>query len=148
MKIFSLLGILIFTGYLSACSSAPDAVDYQGHPIVVNHYRGKWVMINYWASWCEPCLPDLNRLYQRYPEKVIVLGVNYDGEDADQLKLFAEKHSLSFPLLSHFPSEKWGLEEVSVLPMTLIIDPEGHFKTVLKGPHTEKEFEAIVKANE
>lgn len=126
---------------LTACPSKPDATDSHNNPIYLSDYRGKWVIINYWATWCPPCLkelPELDALSKQQKEKLIVLGVNFDGLPNAELQRFADKLHLTFPLLSNFPSQKLGIEDIPSLPLTLIVDPQGKLSKTLYGPQTQK----------
>jgi thiol-disulfide isomerase/thioredoxin len=100
--------------------------------------RGQWLVINYWAQWCKPCIheiPELNALDSRYPE-VTVLGVNYDGLTGEELARQVETLKIAFPILSADPAALLGIERPVVLPTTLIIDPRGALRDTLVGPQT------------
>jgi thiol-disulfide isomerase/thioredoxin len=115
--------------------AALDLADHQGH----------WVVVNYWAKWCKPCIeeiPELNSLNERYPQ-VRVLGVNYDGATADDLQQQIETLGVAFPTLLAEPSAQLGVELPSVLPTTLVLDPTGKLVQTLIGPQT---LESLVLA--
>lgn len=137
--------ILITALFISGC--APDAVDSFGHPIRISDYRGKWVVINYWASWCGECIqeiPELNKLVRYYKDKVVVLGVTVDNFDNMALRTLGEGYRVEYPLLLHFPIEKFGLKPHS-LPVTYILDPNGKLYKVLTGPQKFENFQAVMK---
>jgi thiol-disulfide isomerase/thioredoxin len=126
---------------LTACQKQADAYDSQGQAIRLSDYQGKWVLVNFWASWCSPCLqelPELNKLQQKYPDNIQVLGVNFDQMSNQEIQAFGQKYALNFPLLSHFPLIKIGDKGVSVLPTTFVINPAGELVATLTGPQTEK----------
>ncbi|HYO87164.1 MAG TPA: TlpA disulfide reductase family protein [Candidatus Limnocylindrales bacterium] len=108
---------------------APDftlaALD--GSPVHLADLRGQWVVLNYWATWCAPCvaeMPALQALADEYVGRASVLGVNL-REDAAAVRAFAEEHSIRFPLLLN-PDDTTVLAYTVVgLPQTLLIDPEG-----------------------
>jgi thiol-disulfide isomerase/thioredoxin len=100
--------------------------------------RGQWVVINYWAQWCKPCIeeiPELNALDQKY-EQVTVLGVNYDGAIGEALAQQQTRLGLAFASLEADPSAQLGIPRPIVLPTTLILDPDGQLVTTLVGPQT------------
>ena len=100
--------------------------------------RGQWVVINYWAKWCKPCIkeiPELNELDQRYPQ-VTVLGVNYDGETGQELAAQVANLGVEFAMLTEDPAVALGLPRPVVLPTTVILDPTGKVSQTLIGPQT------------
>lgn len=109
-----------------------------------SHWDGRWVLVNYWAEWCAPCrkeLPELNRLHaERNTSGVVVVGVNYDGLTGSKLRDLVEEMEIRFPVLVEDPRLRWGAEQPSVLPTTLVIGPDGQLKDVLVGPHTYESF--------
>jgi protein SCO1/2 len=118
----------------------PVAQDSKGNSINLADYRGKWVVINYWATWCHPCLeelPELNRFYQRYSDKAVVLGVSFDQLPASQIQQLAQRLALNFPLFSSFPMDAFGIKNINALPITFLIAPDGHLQETLHGPQTQ-----------
>ena len=100
--------------------------------------QGQWVLINYWAQWCAPCIkeiPELNRLDQDYA-KVTVVGVNYDGTNGHELELQRQKLGVTFASLESDPAAQLGIPRPVVLPTTLILDPTGRLVATLIGPQT------------
>jgi thiol-disulfide isomerase/thioredoxin len=100
--------------------------------------QGQWVVINYWAQWCAPCIkeiPELNRLDQDYTG-VTVVGVNYDGTNGEELELQRQKLGVTFASLEADPAAQLGIPRPVVLPTTLILDPTGRLVATLVGPQT------------
>lgn len=134
---------LIFSFFIlcvTACHPKPDATDSHGNPIYLSDFHGKWIIVNYWATWCPPCLkelPALNALYANHHDKLVVLGVNFDGLPSADIDNFSQKLHLTFPLLSSFPLSKFDVKEIATLPTTLIITPEGKLHKIVYGPQTE-----------
>jgi thiol-disulfide isomerase/thioredoxin len=129
-----LASTLLLITFLASCggSQAPaGALDLQA-------LRGQWVVINYWAQWCKPCIkeiPELNELDREF-DGVTVLGVNYDGETGEELAAQIEKLGVAFTTLSEDPSAVLGVPRPVVLPTTLILDPQGQLDATLVGPQT------------
>ncbi len=105
--------------------------DDKGHPQALKQYAGKIVVLNFWATWCEPCreeMPELSKLYDSYKNKnVIVLGVAID--DVGAVSSFVKKTKLSYPL---FAADMDGMQyatnlgnDKDVLPYTVIIKADG-----------------------
>ena len=100
--------------------------------------QGQWVVVNYWAQWCTPCIkeiPELNRLDQDYTG-VTVVGVNYDGTNGEELELQRQKLGVTFASLEADPAAELGIPRPVVLPTTLILDPTGRLVATLIGPQT------------
>ena len=118
---------------LYACSEPGGS-----EPLGLHQLRGQWVVINYWAEWCKPCIkeiPELNALDAKYPQ-VAVVGVNFDGETGDVLRQQIDRLGIAFPVLGEEPSAALGVPLPSVLPATFIFDPDGKLAHSLVGPQT------------
>jgi thiol-disulfide isomerase/thioredoxin len=139
--------IILFLFFLSACSSQPKLSDSYGNAIRLSDYHGKWIIINYWAAWCKPCIveiPELNAFYQLHKDKVMVLGVNYDNVSASELPKLIAQVGAKFPVLTYLPPETFGIKQVEGLPMTLLINPQGKLQEVLMGEQTRLGLEKKV----
>ena len=106
----------------------------------------KWVLINYWATWCAPCrreVPELNKLLHKYGDSLYVVGVNFDGSQGDSLQTEMAALGMEFANLLRDPRQLWGLEPVEVLPETLIISGDGELLHRLVGPQDKASLEAL-----
>lgn len=107
-------------------------------PGAITELRGQWVVVNYWAPWCKPCIeeiPQLNMLNKDYDE-ITVLGVNYDGATGEVLAEQEERLGVEFPTLAADPAAEIGVPRPVVLPTTLILNPAGEVTATLLGPQT------------
>ena len=109
-------------------------------------YRGKVVLINFWATWCEPCreeMPSLQRLRERLPDNAFaVLAINVDEPDA-RVRRFLEETRLDLPVLldpNKTVTRAWG---VRVMPTTFVVGPDGRIRYRLLG-ETDWSTDAIV----
>lgn len=143
------LSLLVLAIGMSGCSKPHIVVgeveDINGNVVQLADYRGKWIVVNYWASWCEPCakeIPQLNAFYQAHQGRdAIVLGVNYDGLSIVDLKILAKKMAINYPLLTSDPKRIIGIEHVPGLPATYLISPEGKLVKSLFGEQTVTSLE-------
>ena len=137
-----LLTISCMAIFLFGCSDDPSAFqDNQGKVIQFSKLRGKWIIINYWATWCHACIeeiPQFNVFYKKNKNKVIVFGVNYDLLSGNRLKKAIKKWNITYPVLTQDPSQRLHLKLPDVIPVTYIITPEGRLFKRLLGPQTEK----------
>ena len=121
---------------LAACNPNNNPTDISAPSFA--ELRGQWVVINYWAKWCKPCIkeiPELNELDQHYPQ-VTVLGVNYDGATGEDLAAQVANLGVEFAMLAEDPAVALGLPRPVVLPTTVILDPTGQVSQTLIGPQT------------
>ena len=115
---------------LPAIAAEPSAYDVYGKPFYMKQPPGKWVVINYWATWCSACvqeIPDLNKFSQfSRNSNVIFFAVNFDQLSDNLQRDFAKKYGMNYTLLRNNPLRNLVPEEaISSLPMTYVISPQG-----------------------
>ena len=143
MKVFTralCIGLLLLCGCSGDAGPPPEPESAAPGP------RGQWVLINYWAEWCAPCIkeiPELNEVDRRYPD-VTVLGVNFDGAEGEELRQQVETLGVAFPTLATDPGGAMGLARPQVLPTTRVVDPDGQLHHTLVGPQTLASLAAAV----
>ena len=133
---------------MSLATSAGDIFDYQlhdlnGHLHRASDSRGKWLVINFWATWCAPCLkelPELQRFYQQNKQTTDLWGVTFEDTDRASIIEFTERLGVSFPILGHGQDPLTGYGEVCVLPTSFLINPEGLFQHRFEGPITAQDI--------
>lgn len=144
-----LFAVLAFGLMTARAQQAPDFTlpDLDGKMHSLSDYRGKWVLVNYWATWCPPCkeeLPELEVFYSTEKERVMVLGVNLEDIDRDALKAFAEEQFLSYPILRAKPNESQLVGMVTGLPTSYLITPEGKVVARQVGPVTAENIREFI----
>lgn len=127
-------------GSLQARTAADFSLpDLSGQVHKLSDYRGKWVLVNYWATWCPPCreeLPELEVFYTGDKERVMVLGVNMEDIDHGALKVFVDDQFLSYPILRARANDARLVGPVTALPTSYLIDPQGEIVARQVGPVT------------
>ena len=107
---------------------ATTLLDKEGKPLSLYVFRGMPILINFWATWCSPCLkemPDLDQVYQSLgPENLIVLAVSM-GESRERVRKFLKKRNYSFPVMTDPEMEITRLYGVRNIPITYLVDPSG-----------------------
>jgi cytochrome c biogenesis protein CcmG/thiol:disulfide interchange protein DsbE len=105
-------------------------------------YRGRWLLINFWASWCDPCrteAPALESFWQAHRDQgVTVLGVNLD-DTTDDAQGFIREFGLTYPQLRDGDGRQWRDDYgMTGFPESFLIDPEGRLAVIRRGPVDER----------
>ncbi len=110
-------------------------------------YKGKWVLINFWATWCPPCLeeiPDLIALYESRND-VMVIGIAMDFADPKDVMEYVDAMSISYPTVLGSRRIALQIEELSMLPSTYLFDPYGRPAARQIGIITREEIEEFMR---
>jgi cytochrome c biogenesis protein CcmG/thiol:disulfide interchange protein DsbE len=105
-------------------------------------YRGKWVLVNFWASWCTPCRSEAPALetFQRQhsPESFTVLGINLDDTSDDAIA-FVRRYGLTYPQLRDGDgSDRRDAYGMTGFPESFLVDPDGKLAVIRRGPVDER----------
>jgi thiol-disulfide isomerase/thioredoxin len=131
--------VVVLLPVLAACGQPVDFVDTDGNSYRYYDMKGKWQVINYWATWCAPCIreiPELIRLDENN-DNVLVFGVNFDRPEGEEIARQIERMGITFPVYLEDPHVRLGIQVPEVLPTTVLVDPKGEIAGVLVGPQTE-----------
>lgn len=119
-----------------------------GGEVSASDYRGEWVVVNYWATWCKPCvkeMPELSELHDEF-DGLTVLGLAFEDIDDSDFEAFLQKTPVSYPILKvdvFEPPEPFGAPRV--LPTTIILDHEGLAVKAFLGPVTREDIEGYIE---
>lgn len=131
---------------LAGCGPAPDFVDIHGES---HHYpNDKWIVVNYWATWCAPCIkeiPELNELAVAHSDQLVVYGVNWDEPDLEEGMQAAEKMKIEFPVYVQDPHVALGVARPEVLPTTFVFAPGLDLRAEMTGPQTAETILAEIQ---
>lgn len=126
--------------------------DVAGTPQALEQWRGKVMVVNFWATWCPPCLTEIPGFAQ-VSRKFSDRGVQFVGISIDtleQVRKFQADKAVPYPLLIGSPQTLQVAAELGnpsqALPFTLILDPQGEIRHVKLGTLTEAELEARIQA--
>ena len=104
-----------------------DVEIFDSRPIFFSSFQGNWVLVNYWADWCPPCIkeiPEIAAFANKYPE-VKVFAFNFDRLEAEDLRPQIKKFGVSYPSIMTHPRTLWGIKTPKTLPATYFIAPNG-----------------------
>lgn len=120
-----------------------ELVSLSGDQVKLSQFRGKPVILNFWASWCQPCrieMPAIQRAYEKHAEDgLVILAVNMTNQDrVDEVRAFVDDLNLTFTILLDEAGEAGADYRISALPTTFFIDTEGVIsEVVIGGPMAE-----------
>jgi thiol-disulfide isomerase/thioredoxin len=155
MERVALMKRVFFGFFLVIFSSALAAADFSFRDIVgkqhnLADYRGKWVLVNFWATWCPPCLkeiPDLIALHNEHKNKdLVVIGIATDYDNPKRVTDFARDHRLSYPVVLGNEGIVAQIGRVEGLPMTYLFNPQGKMVAYNVGALTKKAVEGYIGA--
>lgn len=125
-KVVIIIALILLSG-LFACSNQNSFHLLSGEEKQIEDYRGQWVVINFWAEWCPPCLeeiPELGLLVNENPE-IAVIGVSYDKLSNEELSKLVKELNIQYPIVATTPMPYLPVAKPQSLPGTYLISPTG-----------------------
>jgi thiol-disulfide isomerase/thioredoxin len=101
--------------------------DLDGRPLSSADWRGKVVIVNFWATWCPPCraeIPDLVALQNKYRDRLLIIGVSQDEGSVEVVKQFVAAHQMNYPVVMMTPEIDQAFPGIRALPTSFILDRE------------------------
>jgi len=153
MLIITLASVLTMGFAMAGCSSNSTAPtvgnlapnfqldNLEGESVSLSDFRGKPVMLNFWATWCPPCvseMPYIQQMYEEWRDKGLILLVIHMGGSPSQVKEFLQSHNLSLPVLldiNQDVAQKYGIQYI---PTTFFIDKDGIIQEKIIGAFSGK----------
>ena len=118
-----------------------------GSPASLADYKGKVILVDWWATWCAPCvagMPDVQKLYTKYADKgFVAAGISIDEEGAKKVKPFLQKKKFTYPILLDDSGQwkSWGIRRI---PALFLVDKDGQIVKQWIGKTDKREIESAV----
>lgn len=128
------------TNGLKIGTKAPDfeLKTLTGETIRLSSFKGKKVMLNFWATWCPPCkaeMPEMEKFYKQGNKDLVILAVNIDPQN--DVKGFAKKDDITFPILLDTDNQVNSMYQILSIPTTYFIDRNGIIQNKFTGSMTQ-----------
>jgi thiol-disulfide isomerase/thioredoxin len=148
-RICAILLLILGMHAASAGTAAKPALNVKtldGATFDLSKQSGKWVIVNFWATWCSPCLkelPDISAFVAAHKDKVAAIGLDFEDAEKDEIEQFLKKHPLSYPVAQvDIDNPPKDFEAPKGLPNTYVIAPDGHVAKAFMGPITVNDLES------
>ena len=155
---FSFAAKKLFAATLLCCCAYANASDFsfkdlQGKTQRLADYRGKWVLVNFWATWCPPCLHEIPELISlnnahKVSGDLQVIGIAMDSGTAKVVAAFAKKQGINYPVALSDRKIQSQIGEIEGLPTSFLYNPKGEQVSYKVGEITRDSIEAYIKSKQ
>lgn len=153
MRFLFLAFLFIIQPVLAASQTTPAPSlalkDLNGRTVRLSDYKGKVVLINFWATWCPPCraeMPNLVKMQREYRTRGLrVIGITYPPERRAQVRRFVARLKVNYPVALGTRQTKALFDSGEVLPLTVVINREGVVSDIIRGIISPEEFDQKIK---
>lgn len=138
--------LFILLALLTIGCSNNDIKVFQGQDTNLDKLNGSWIVINYWADWCAPCIKEIPELvdFANKNKDIKVFAFNYDQLEIEDLKPIIKKFGVEVPSLISHPRDIWGIETPQILPATYFINEKGLIVASIFKPQTAESLQLVL----
>ncbi|MCA1575735.1 MAG: TlpA family protein disulfide reductase [Acidobacteria bacterium] len=143
--------LLLISGFATAQTTrAPnlDLRDINGRAFRLSDYRGKVVLLNFWATWCPPCraeIPELIKWQRTYRQRLQVIGVTYPPQTLTEVRRFVSEAKVNYPVALGTKQMTSRFTQSEALPITIVIGKDGRIRDIIEGILLPEEFEQKIR---
>jgi thiol-disulfide isomerase/thioredoxin len=123
--------------------------EFAGHDLTLEAYRGKVVLLNFWATWCGPCreeIPELIALQNRYKDRLQIIGLVVDDDDENEIRKVIGSEGINYPVALADPETRFSYGGIAALPTVFVINTEGRVVQKHVGLFNPALYETEVRA--
>jgi peroxiredoxin len=124
--------------------------DLNGNTVSLSDFKGKVIILDFWATWCPPCVkevPHFVELYEQYKDReFVIVGISVDREGVGVVKSFVQKYKVNYPILMTDGRVEKAYGDITSIPTTFVIDSEGNIRRSYIGYRDKEVFEKDITA--
>jgi thiol-disulfide isomerase/thioredoxin len=136
-----LIALLLMLSSHVAASCAWSLTDATGKPLSLDAYKGKWVLVNFWATWCPPCIAEISDLESLYKEgKLAVVGVAMSYKSKAEVLDFVKSKGVTYPVVLGSEEAAFQFGDLDSLPTSFLFSPDGRLAGKHEGPLSRQEL--------
>ena len=148
MKLQHFIIVVLFVISFQSAAVEYQLPDTEGELQSLNQYKGKWLIVNYWATWCGTCMKEMPELINFHENNknndAVVVGINFESIERKNLKEFVSDKAIPYTVLNTDPVRVTPIGKVPALPTTYIIDPDGKVVAGSVGIVTQQDLESYI----